>query len=66
MFGIFIGHHPKWQKTHQNMDYLEVWPTFTVADQWTISRLATMLLHQPGPQLKLPSSRKKSIHAISA
>ena len=27
--------------------------------------LVTMLLHQPGPQLKLPSWRYKSIHAIS-
>ena len=27
--------------------------------------LVTMLLHQPGPQLKLPSWRNKSIYAIS-
>ena len=27
--------------------------------------VVTMLLHQPGPQLKLPSSRNKSIYVIS-
>ena len=29
------------------------------------SDVVTMLLHQPGPQLKLPIWRNKSIYAIS-
>ena len=30
-----------------------------------VTDLVTMLLHQPGPQLKLPSWCNKSIYAIS-
>ena len=32
-----------------------------LSDEWIV----TMLLHQPGPQLKLPAWRNKSIYAIS-
>ena len=38
---------------------------FILQQVLTNLHLVTMLLHQPGPQLKLPSWRNKSIYAIS-
>ena len=47
-----------WQHTWSNGDKI-------VSPYYFRSVVVTMLLHQPGPQLKLPNWRNKSIYAIS-